>query len=252
MKLLIRLLGITILIGSLSTIASAQTAEEIVAKYLDALGGRATLAKLESRHVVGTVALTTPAGAVPGTAEVFSQAPNKSRTLLKIDLSAFGQGELTMDQRFDGESAVAIDSRQGGRDITGAQLDNLRNTAFPSPFLNYKERGATLEYVRKEPLTDGEAYLVRLKPKTGSVVQCFFDTKTYLLVKMVMSVSVPQLGGAEIEQTTEMLDYRDQDGTKVPFLMKTSSKVQTYSITVTKAEHNIKIDPGIFVKPAGL
>ncbi len=80
-------------------------------------------------------------------------------------------------------------------------------------------------------------------------VQCFFDTESYLLVKMITTLNVPQLGG-DIWQTSEFLDNRDQDGTKVPFQMKTSSKIQSYTIDVTKVEHNIKIDATMFSKPS--
>ena len=92
-------------------------------------------------------AFSSPAGDLPGTIEVFAQAPNKSRTLLKLDLSVAGMGTATVDQRFDGESGYVIDSLQGNRDITGNQLENLKNAMFPSPFLNYKERGGTVEFV---------------------------------------------------------------------------------------------------------
>lgn len=252
MKVVARLLTVVVLLASLSQIAVAQTAEDIVDKYLKAIGGPAALSKLQSRHVVGTLSMTLPNGmAVSGTAEVFSQAPNKQRSTTTLDLSAVGMGKMTIDQRFDGESAFAMDPMQGNREITGNLLENMKNATFPTPFLNYKERGATIEYVRKDPVGNGEAYIVLLKPKAGSVVECFFDTQSYLLIKTVTTVNVPQLG-RDIDQVTELFDYRDQDGTKVPFQMKNTSSIQSFTIDVTKVEHNIPIDPAMFSKPAGM
>src|SRR5262249_8391026 len=82
---------------------SAQTADEIIEKHLAALGGRAALAKLKSRVTTGTITLSLPIGSeITGSVETYSQAPNKTRTLIKIDLSALGAGQMVQDQRFDG------------------------------------------------------------------------------------------------------------------------------------------------------
>ena len=77
--------------------------------------------------------------------EITNLAPNKARTLIKLDLSAVGAGEMTVDQRFDGTAGIVMDSMQGNRDMAGDQLEGLRNATFPSPFLDYKERGVTVE-----------------------------------------------------------------------------------------------------------
>ena len=93
----------------------------------------------------GTITLSTPVGELTGPVEVLNQAPNKARTLIKLDLAAVGAGEMTIDQRFDGTAGIVMDSMQGNRDISGEQLDSMRNATFPSPFLDYKERGVTVE-----------------------------------------------------------------------------------------------------------
>ena len=52
-----------------------------------------------------------------------------------------------------------------------------------------------------------------------------------------------------MEQTTELLDYRDVDGVKVPFQVKATSAVQTSSVVISKVEHNATIDEALFSKP---
>jgi hypothetical protein len=63
-----------------------------------------------------------------------------------------------------------------------------------------------------------------------------------------MTVEVPQVGG-EIEQTTEFLDYKEIDGIKLPFRLRSSSTIQNFTITVTKVEHNVKVDEALFPSP---
>jgi hypothetical protein len=64
-----------------------------------------------------------------------------------------------------------------------------------------------------------------------------------------VKVDVPQLG-REIEQTTEYSDFREVDGLKLPFRLAASSSVQSYTITVTKVEHNVSVDEKLFSKPS--
>src|SRR5688572_33360016 len=119
MTRVVRLVAAVILVlGGVQT-AVAQTADEIVEKHLAALGGRAALGKLTSRAITGTITVSTPAGEFSGPIEVFNQAPNKSRTVIKLDLTAVGVGQMTIDQRFNGITGYAMDPLQGNRDITG-------------------------------------------------------------------------------------------------------------------------------------
>ena len=248
MKKISRALAVAVLLSVFVHTASAQTADDVVEKYLGAIGGRANLGKLKSRHITGTVTVSTPGGDLRGTIEIFNQLPNKSRSLMKLDMSAVGMGQTTIDQRFDGEVGVELDANQGNREITGNRLDNFKNEFFPSPFLNFKDWGATAEFVRKESVGDRETFVLLLRPKAGSVIQCFFDAENYLLVKTIVVVSVPEVG-RELQQVTEFLEYRDQDGIKIPFRVKNSNSILSYTIDVTKAEHNMPLDETMFSKP---
>ena len=227
--------------------ASAQTADDIVEKYLAAIGGRAALAKLTSRSMSGTMTLSTPAGDVSGPVEIVNQQPNKSRTLIRMDLSSIGAGQMVFDQRFDGISGYVLDSLQGNRAITGNQLENMKNGSFPSPLLNYKERGATMELAGKEKVGERDTYVLIFKPRIGSVVRQYLDAESYLPLKVMVKVEAPQVG--EFEQTTELLDYRTVDGLKIPFLIRSTSSVQNSTIAITKVEHNVRIDDTLFSKP---
>ena len=227
----------------------AQTADEIIEKHLAATGGRAALAKLTSRVSTGTIALTTPVGELKGTIELSQKKPNKTRTLIKIDASAIGGGQITSDQRFDGTSGYVLDSFNGNRDITGDQLEAMKAGSFPTPFLNYKETGMTATLGAREKVDTRGAYVVQLTPKTGPMVKAFFDAENFLLVKTILTVNVPQLGGP-IDQVVEFSDFHDVDGIKVPYLTKSSNPVQTVVATVTDVKQNIDIDDSSFAKPA--
>lgn len=231
-----------------SGIAVAQTADEVIEKHLAAIGGREALGKIQSRTAKGTIMLSTPAGELTGSIDVYAKSPNKSRSVIKVDLSQFGVGELTVDQRFDGTTGYVLDSMNGNRDITGNQLENMRNATFPTPLLTYKEAGAKLELIGKEKLGDRDVIVLQLTPKTGSASKQYFDAETYMLLKMLSTVIVPQLG-RDVEQTVEFADYRIVDGVKTAYSIKATNPVQAYTVTVNVVEHNQEIDDASFVKP---
>jgi outer membrane lipoprotein-sorting protein len=229
--------------------ARAQTADDVVEKYLTAIGGRAVLGKLTSRTATGTISVSTPGGDLTGTIELSNKAPNKSRTVIKIDASAFGIGQILQDQRFDGTAGYAIDSLNGNREITGDQLEVMRGGTFPSPLFQYKEAGARVELIGKEKAGDKDVYVLRFTPKTGPASRMFVDAETSLVVKTVVTLNVPQLG-TDVEQTIELSDYRDVAGMKVPYRVRSVNQIQSVTITLTKVEDNVAIDDRVFSKPA--
>ena len=227
--------------------AWAQTAGELIDKSLAALGGRAAHAKIKTRSMAGTITLATPVGDIPGTIEIVNALPNKVRTVIKADLTSVGAGPLVIDQRFDGQSGYVLDSLQGNREITGNMLDNMRNAGFPHAFLTYKELGIAATLQGKDKVGDRDAYVVVFEPATGSTIRQFIDAQSFLPIRFVMKVNVPQLG--DLEQTTDLADYREVDGIKLPHKITASSSAQSYTVEIAKVEHNAAVDEKQFVKP---
>jgi zinc protease len=227
----------------------AQTADEIIEKHLAATGGRAALSKLTSRASIGTITLTTPVGDLKGTIELYQKKPNKTRTLIKLDATAIGGGQIVSDQRFDGTNGYVIDSFNGNRDITGEQLEAMKSGGFPTPFLDYKESGLAVALGNREKVDARDVYMVQLTPKVGPGVKAFFDAENFMLVRTILTINVPQLGGP-IDQVVDFSDFRDVDGVKIPYVTKSSNPVQSIVATVTEVKQNTEIDDSSFAKPA--
>ena len=248
MRRVMKHLTLAVAILACASTASAQTADEIIEKSITALGGRDAMMKLKSRVSTGEMTLQTPAGDIPATIQVTVAAPNKSRSLIQADLSSLGAGQLVIDNRFDGSAGYALNSLQGNQEITGNQLDNLKNQSFPHPFLTYKSQGTSVKMAGKEKVGARDAFVLTFEPTAGSTTRTFIDAETYLPIRSSSKVNIPQAGG-DIEQTSDFSDYRAVDGVKIPFKLSVSSSVQSYTITMTKVEHNTAIDDKQFAKP---
>jgi outer membrane lipoprotein-sorting protein len=250
MKNTLRLFALSALLVLWSVPSLAQTADDIIEKHLAASGGRAALSKLTSRTAIGTITVSTPVGELSGPLEVYAKAPNKSRTLLKLDLTAVGGGQVINDQRFDGSTGYVIDTFNGNREITGSQLEAMRNGFFPTPLLNYKDRMSEVALAGQEKFAEKNAHVLQITPKTGPNIRMFIDTDSFMVVKTVMTINVPQLGG-DIEQVVEFSDFREVDGVKMAYATRSTNPAQTVRATLTDVKHNVEIDDSSFVRPPG-
>jgi hypothetical protein len=225
--------------------ALAQTADEIIEKQLAAIGGRAALGKLTSQVATGTVAISAQGADIGGTIELSKKAPNKSRTLMKLDLSALGGSEMIVDQRCDGKTAFASNSLQGDREITGSQLQNMLNASFPSPLLTYKDSGGKVELQGKDTVGGRPVLVLLYTPQTGPASKLLLDAETYLVVRTITKLDVPEAGGV-VEQVTDLGDYRAVDGVKTAFSVTVTGATQTVVITLNKMTFNVPLDDAIF------
>ena len=244
-----RLAGLVCVAALWCAQAEAQTAAEIIDKHIAASGGRAALDKITTRVSTGTVSLTLPVGELSGSIEAYNKKPNKSRNVVKLDLSAVGlAGDLTAEQRFDGTVGFNNDAVNGYREIAGDQLTAMKNSTFPSPLLDYQERGVSVVLSGREPVNGKDSFVIVLTPKSGVPIKMFVDAATFLVVKTITSMSVPELGGQTVEQVTELADYREVDGVRMPFSVTSTNPMQVIRITLAEVKHNVDVDDASFGK----
>jgi len=215
---------------------AAQDVDAIVAKNLAAKGGAA---KLESVQAMKQTAHVTFQG-MTGTITIYGKRPN----LVRQELSLNGQ---VIVNAFDGTTAWSINPFRGSPDpvaVSGAQADDIRmQSDFDSPLVNYKAKGSTLEFVGTEPVGARKAYHLKLTTREGRVQQIFIDVDTNLEMKIVGEA---QTGSIE----NELSDYRDVNGLKLPFSMRTMSGGAVIGqIVVDTIELNPKIDDTLFKMP---
>jgi outer membrane lipoprotein-sorting protein len=239
------LLVSSLLMPAIARTSAQATADEVIEKHLAAIGGREALAKLTSRRATGTVSIGTPNGDLGGPIELLAKAPNKVLVYISLDLSAMGMNDkMIIEQKFNGTAGWMLNSLQGDQEITGNQLDNMKNNFFPTPLLNYKANGAKVELQPREDVNGKSMFVLLMTPKTGSPTKLYFDPDTYYLMRTKASVTSPEMG--TLEQQGDQSDYRTVDGIKVPFTVVNSNAMQSITIKLQKVEHNVAIDDAVF------
>jgi CubicO group peptidase (beta-lactamase class C family) len=227
-----------------ATEETKQKADEVLAAYVTALGGRAALEKISSRTGKGT--FETSGVALSGPAEMYAKAPNKTLTVMSVP------GQATLKVGFDGAIGWTQDPDDGIVEKTGAELSLAARDAdfyqplklrvqYPSLFFKGE---AKLALYKPNGQKGAERDVVILEaPRNGRPRRFYFDKSTGLLVRSDERNQTDAITGA-----AEYDDYRDVDGAKVPFVIHYIEDVQ-FIIKLSEVKQNVTIDDAVFAKP---
>ena len=115
-----------------------------------------------------------------------------------------------------------------------AQLD------IQSPFLNYKEKGNTVELDGTEKIGDEDNYKLKVTFKNGLVTTYFIGSKNNMVNKTKGKRIV---NGETTDVETTFSDYKkNADG----YMFAYAASSTNGDISFDKIETNVKVDPSIF------
>jgi hypothetical protein len=236
MKLVKMTTGLLLAVMSFSGVR-AQTTDEIVNKYVDALGGKDKLQQIKTVYMENT------------TQVMGNEGPSTSNLIVGVGYK--------MVSEINGQSVVIAVTDKGGWQINpyaGASTPTAlpddvmkqskgRLDAF-GPLYNYAAKGNKVELQGKE----GGSFKLKVTGADSVETTVFIDTATYYMTKLV---STAQMMGQTMEVATTFSNFKKTDlGVVFPYTIEISYGGQ-FSITtnVNKLELNKKIDPTIFDMP---
>lgn len=216
-------------------VALAQTADEILAKSIEARGGADKLKGLKSLRTEST---TSVAGM-----DLTSKSVIVNKRGMRNDIEVMGQ---TITMAVDGDKGWMINPMQGGTDPVALPEEQMKASSAQldlSGLANFKEAGTTAELLGKETMDGTEVYKVKTTGKDGMVITHFIDSKTFYVLKMAIKI-----GQGDIE--TRMSNYKVVDGIAFPHTTEVSNpEVGAITTTIKKLEVNPTIDESIFAMP---
>jgi zinc protease len=218
---------------------AAPSIDSLIDAYVKAIGGAGAIGKMTSRHTKGTMEMA--AMGVKATMEFYAKAPNK--TLLKAEIPGLG----LIQEGYDGSVAWAFNSAQGMREKSGVELAVTRRSAEMHRDLKLKELYPKMEIAGSEKVGDKDAWHVVATPVEGAPEHWYIDKATSLLIRSKMELEGPM---GKLEIVTDMQDYREVEGVKLPWTVKQQAGPVEVVLKFEDVKVNVPLDDAMFRKPA--
>jgi predicted Zn-dependent peptidase len=207
------------------------TAETIIQKYIDVIGGKEKLSQIKDK----TQILKGATQGMEMTLTITQKVPDK--LFQELDFSVGKQSTV-----FDGEKAK-IEGMGQLQYLEGEQLEELKYQAKLNPFLDYEKNNVKLELKGIETINDKESYKMLLTLSNGKKYTHYFDVETGYKIREISELSTPQ---GSFTQTLDLEDYKEVDGIRFPFKLVQKVGPQTIELVVESIKINSNLNDTMF------
>jgi hypothetical protein len=234
-------LALTVLALLFTAYSSAQTADDIIGKYIQAIGGKDLLSKITSLYIEGTMDVMGMQGTI------------KITTLngkgIKQEMDIMGSILTTCYTDKDGWSVNPMTGSTSAETMPETQYNSGKDQIFiGGPFINYAEKGYKAELFGTDSVANVNAFKIKITLPDSTSSVYFFDSNTFYLVQ---SVQQAEMQGQMTENIITYSEYKQTEGYTLPYKieMDMAGGQFTMVMTVMKVELNKPADESIFSKP---
>jgi hypothetical protein len=213
-------------------------AQQLVARYLDAIGGRDAVLAQRTSRTRGTFAM--PAAGLSGELEVVMAPPGRMATTVEIP------GVGTIRSGYDGTVGWSVDPMMGARLMSGGELEALREQANPLMAVRDASLFRSMETVRRHEMGGQPCWEVRSVTTGGREILDCYHVETGLLVAQTSTTESPM---GSMQSTNHFSEYKEFGGVLVPTKMTQEAMGMQQVITITSVELD-GVGPDDFVLPA--
>jgi len=211
------------------------SADTVLEKYLQAVGGAAAIEKITSRVMTGTISFGDRNVAI----DILSKDPDK---------------RISFTHTPDGDSVTAFDGHEGwlgfpgrpAREMHGSELDAAAMDADLHFAAHLKGMFSEAQVRGTEKVGDHDAYLVIGRREGKPPLRLYFDEQSGLLVRLVRYGETP-LG--RMPTQIDYADYREAGGVKIPFRWTLARPSGRFTIQLSEVKQNVLVDDAKFAKP---
>jgi hypothetical protein len=222
--------------------AWAETAEEIVAKYIQNVGGMGKIQAVKTLRSTGKFI-----GGGGFEAQVVQE--NKRGNMVREEFSMQG---LTGIKAYDGKAGWKIQPWQGKKDPETLGEEEMKSiledSDFDGPLVNYEQKGNKVEFAGMDEVEGTDVFKLKVTLPNGDVFSYYMDTDHCVPIKIDTKRMVR---GAEREYETMLGDYKEVSGWYLPFAFETNVKgsQDKSQVVYAKIEADVAIDDSRFSKP---
>ncbi|HEY0372756.1 MAG TPA: hypothetical protein VGD79_12180, partial [Thermoanaerobaculia bacterium] len=222
--------------------AGAQTADEIVQKYIRQSGGMERIQAVQTLRRTGTFF-----GGGGFEAKILEE--NKRPGRVRQEFALQGMTAITA---WDGSNGWKIEPFGGKKDVENLSEDEtkgiLSDADFDGPLVNYQQKGNKVEYMGTEPVEGTDAHKLKVTLANGEVRYYYMDSDYSVPIKVETKRVIR---GAEREFETTFGDYKSVNGWYLPHSIESGVKGSPFrqKNTYEKIEANVAIANTRFARP---
>lgn len=225
--------------------SSSQTADELIAKNIEARGGIEKMKAIKTLRITGKFE---GGGGFTASVGQENERPNLIRQTFVL------QG-MTAVQAYDGTTGWQIQPFGGKKDPELMGEDDLRDllldAEFDGPLVDYKEKGSTVEFLGHDVVDGDDALRLKVTLKNGDIIYDYLDPDTFIEIRREIQQFIR---GSVRDRVVGLGSYKPVNGVMFPFSLSSGPKnhPDAQTTTVQKIEANLTIDPADFALPASL
>ena len=233
---LIRTSAIAILAMLVSVFTFAQTAEEIVAKHIEAVGGAAAWKKVNSIYYEGK--MTVQGAEINVTITALNGKGSRQ------NISVMGMTGYQIVTPTAGWNFMPFQGQTTAEPMTADELkQSADDLDVQGKLVDYKSKGHTVEYLGKDDVEGTECFKLKITTKAGNVETVYIDPKSYYIVRSVVKRTA---NGQESDVQSDLSNFQKlPEGIVVPF----SITLPFGEMVISKAEVNKQVNESTF-KPS--
>lgn len=232
---------------------TAQTADEIINNYIQNTGGAEAWGKVEALKIEGSVKIPSQGLDLPITAINLKSGK-------QISYAVF-QGLTFVQQAYDGETAWSTNQMTMKPEKQDNEAtENLKRTfaEFPDPFLNYKEKGFSVELMGTETVDGTETFKIKLVKtpvlvdgkEEENVSYYYFDKDNFVPIMVENTAKAGPMKGTTT--MSYLSDYQEMNGLVFPLTTDVKFNGQSFqTVTLQKIEINPTVEDSVFSMPTG-
>jgi len=207
---------------------SMPTVDQILDKYVQAIGGEAAYRKLTTYVGKGTFEIQ--GAGIVGSIEYEAMAPNKARVILRGETKNGDRVDIWSG--FDGAVGWDFNSTSGGySELSGKELAARRRETEFYREIKRKELYPKMALKEEQKVGARAVYVIEATPAEGDPENWYFDAETGLLIRI---------------DEAYYDDYREVNGVKLAFTYRTTSASGMFIARLDEVRFNIPIDEARF------
>jgi photosynthetic reaction center cytochrome c subunit len=215
--------------------STGPTADQLLDKYIQAVGGASAIDKISSRVMKGSIDF----GGRSLPIDIYAKDPEK-----RISYTHMPDGENVT--AFNGKEGWLGNSGRPLREMHGSDLDGAAIDADLHFATHLKQMFSKMEVRGSEKIDDRQAYKVIGDRDGKTPIELYFDAQSGTLVRLVRYGDTA-LGWLPTQ--IDYSDYRDVNGVKAPYRWTLARPSGRFTIQISEMQQNVPVDDAKFVKP---